>query len=94
MAVLEEILRSVPIRGATEGWNCVAWVREALDMVAKNDMAMGTAVLDWTTVRDAAMKYSREKIDNHRFDGKATAATFDKDLAPTYDLLEGKEVVS
>ncbi len=40
MAVLEEILRSVPIRaGAVEGWNCVAWVRKALAMVAENDMA-------------------------------------------------------
>lgn len=61
-------------------------------MVVKNDIAIGTAVLDWTIVRDAAMKYTQEKIDNHRFDGKTTA-TFNKDLAPTYDLLEGKEVV-
>ncbi|KAL1887412.1 hypothetical protein Sste5346_010235 [Sporothrix stenoceras] len=52
MIVLEEILRSVPIRaGAVEGWNCVACVREVLEMVAKNDVAMATAVLDWTTTK-------------------------------------------
>lgn len=93
IAILEEILRNVPIRaGQVEGWNCVAWVREALEMIEQNGKAVGTAILDWTTVRDASMKYTQEKIDNHRFDGKATYA-FDKELAATYDLLEDKEVI-
>lgn len=94
MAVLKEILRSVPIRaGKVPGWNCVAWVQEALEIVEANGKAMGTAVLDWATVRGAAMKYTQEKIDSHRFDGKATY-TFDKQLAPTYDLLEDREVIA
>ncbi|KAL1904715.1 hypothetical protein Sste5344_009579 [Sporothrix stenoceras] len=94
MAALYEILRSVPIRaGQVPRWNCVAWVREALEMIEANSKATGTAVLDWATVVDAAMKYSQDKINSHRFDGKATYA-FDPQLAPTYDLLEGKEVIA
>ena len=94
MAVLKYILKNVPIRaGAVEGWNCVAWVREALELVAIDDTAMGTAVLDWETVRDAAMKYTQEKLDNHRFDGTATAIS-EFDFPPTYNLLEGRELFS
>ncbi|CAK7274931.1 hypothetical protein SEPCBS57363_006417 [Sporothrix epigloea] len=94
MTALESVLRGVPIRaGAVDGWNCVAWVREALEMIANNDTAMGTAVLDWAKVRDAAMAFTQSKIDSHRFDGKAEVK-FGMDKAPTYDLIEGKELIA
>ncbi|CAK7562210.1 MAG: hypothetical protein SEPTF4163_000045 [Sporothrix epigloea] len=94
MTALESILRAIPIRaGAINGWNCVAWVREALEMVARSDTAMGTAVLDWAKVRDAAMAFTQAKIDSHRFDGKAVVK-FDMDKTPTYDLIKGKELIA
>ncbi|KAF4955405.1 hypothetical protein FGADI_4585 [Fusarium gaditjirri] len=52
---LEGTLRSVPVRGEQPGWNCVGWVKEALAALQNDNDALGTAVLDWTTVRDTAM---------------------------------------
>ncbi|KAF4509389.1 hypothetical protein G6O67_003565 [Ophiocordyceps sinensis] len=39
----------VPIRGGQPGWNCVEWVREALQMIQMDRKAIGTAVVDWPT---------------------------------------------
>ncbi len=69
-------------------WNCVVWVRQALLALQNDGKAVGTSVLDWHTVRDAAMKYCQEKIDAHRFDGKVK---FDMTRPATYDFLKKKK---
>ncbi|KAH9209878.1 hypothetical protein DL95DRAFT_476114, partial [Leptodontidium sp. 2 PMI_412] len=85
----ESILQGIPIRGQIAGWNCVEWVREALETLARDGRALGTGVVDWKTVRDACMDYVRKKKDQHRFDGHGN---FDAAKAATYDLIEGKEI--
>ncbi|KAF4987522.1 hypothetical protein FDECE_15397 [Fusarium decemcellulare] len=87
------ILRGLPIRGGEAGWNCVAWVKEALEALQRDGKALGTSRVDWETVRDAAMQYAREKEAAHRFDGQAGSGQFDVRKVPTWDLLTGREAV-
>ncbi|KAF2765264.1 hypothetical protein EJ03DRAFT_280396 [Teratosphaeria nubilosa] len=87
---VRSILRSVPIRDDTENWNCVYWVKEALQLLKADGRAIGTGELDWVLVRDTAMAYVKQKRDEHRFDGQVSMYG---DRPPTYDLLEGREKI-
>ncbi|RAH67819.1 uncharacterized protein BO66DRAFT_456579 [Aspergillus aculeatinus CBS 121060] len=83
------ILRSTAIRQNAPEWNCVSWVQEALGALNADSRALGTRILDWERVRDAAMEYCQRKKDQHRFDGKGD---FDMGAVPTYDLMVGREL--
>ncbi|KZF20584.1 hypothetical protein L228DRAFT_249337 [Xylona heveae TC161] len=87
---LINILRSVPIRQNVQGWNCVWWVKEALELLRADGKALGTSILEWKSVRDCAMAYCQAKKDKHRFDGKVK---YDMTKAATFDLIEGKETI-
>lgn len=87
---LVEILRSTPIRQGQAGWNCVFWVKEALETLTADGKALGTNVIQWEKVRSEAMAYCQSKKDQHRFDGQGN---FDTTKAPTYDLIERKEII-
>lgn len=67
---LAQLLRQIPIREGEEGWNCVLWVKEALSELEKSNKIIGTSMLEWQAVRDAAMEYCQRKKDQQRFDGK------------------------
>lgn len=55
---LTQLLRQIPIRqGEEEGWNCRFWVKEALLCIEQSKGVIGTSVLDWQAVRDAALTY-------------------------------------
>ncbi|KAJ4007793.1 hypothetical protein NW766_009598 [Fusarium irregulare] len=93
MGNLVTILRSVPVKSAEPGWNCIEWVREALSAVQSGGKAVGSSVLEWATVRQTAMWYVEHKSMQHRFDGQAAPGQFDTRRVPTYDILQGKELV-
>lgn len=98
-AVLESILATIPIRAedpAYPGWNCVAWLKEALETIASHPQrskALGTAILDWQTVRNAAMDYVGKKREQSRW-GVDAHKTYDMQKAPTFDLLQEKETIA
>ena len=87
---LRDILRSVPLRPDTAGWNCVAWVQEALETLVADGQVLGTHVVDWAKVREAAVGYCDKKIEAHRFDGKGE---LDSKWPPTLDLMNNVEVI-
>lgn len=88
---LESIFRQIPIRSAVEGWNCVAWVKEALEAALRDKKALGTTDnIHWNMVRDTAMWYVEQKKAAHRFDGKVQ---YDHSKAATWNMLEGCEQV-
>ena len=87
---LESALRKVPIRQGQMGWNCVGWVKEALEALNADGKALGTSVTEWQAVRDGAMQYVQRKKAEHRFDGRGN---FNMRYAATYDMLDGKETV-
>ncbi|PIG69458.1 hypothetical protein AARAC_005227 [Aspergillus arachidicola] len=87
---LVQILRSTPIRQGQAGWNCISWVKEALESLDADAKALGTSVTRWDKVRNEAMGYCQKKKDQPRFDGQGN---FDMRKVPTYDLMELKELV-
>ena len=86
---LQSVLRQIPIRAETPGWNCVAWVKEALQQLERDGRALGTSVTAWQSVRDTAMWYCEHKTSEGRF----TAEGYNPQKCPTYDIIEGKETV-
>lgn len=88
---LQAVLRGTPLREDQEGWNCVSWVKEALESLEKDDRALGTSVTKWGVVREGALSYVIRKKAEHRFDSEGE---FDISLVPTWSLLDDKEVVS
>lgn len=62
---LKEILRSFPIRQGQPGWNCVGWIKEALEKIRADGRVVVTSVLDWETVDKEAMAYCQRKKDQH-----------------------------
>jgi hypothetical protein len=61
MERLSSVLRSVPVKVAVPGWDCVSWVREALEALEKDGKALGTSKTDRSLVRDTAMQYVEQK---------------------------------
>jgi hypothetical protein len=84
------IVRNTPIRQGVAGWNCVGWVQEALQSLKADRKALGTAMTEWTKVKNTAMEYCERKKEEHRFDGQGN---YDMTKVPTYDLVEGKELI-
>ncbi|KAL3412674.1 hypothetical protein V8F44DRAFT_632632 [Aspergillus fumigatus] len=76
---LVEILRNTPIHQGQLGWNCVFWVKKALETLKVNPKALGTSIIKWEKVRSA-----------HRFDGQGN---FNMRKVPTYDLIKRKEII-
>jgi hypothetical protein len=88
---LAQLLRQIPVRQREEGWNCVSWVQEALSEVKSSKKVVGTSVVGWKAVRDAAMDYVQEKKAQHRFDGEGN---FDTSHVPTFDLIQRRETLA
>ncbi|KAK7943696.1 uncharacterized protein PG986_012809 [Apiospora aurea] len=53
---LQEIFRGIPERPDVPGWNCVGWVKEAVEALASDPRALGTSATAWDPIRDAAMR--------------------------------------
>jgi hypothetical protein len=94
------VLREVPVRDNQSGWNCVWWLREALEMLRADGKALsgGRAsplpAASWEEAGEAALGFVRRKEREHRFDGKAAPGWFDMSRVATYDLLRREEVVA
>lgn len=73
------------------GWNCVSWIQDALASAAQDGKALGTCQTDWMVVRDTVVWYVAKKAADHRFDGEGE---FDIGKVPTWDAIEGKELVA
>lgn len=87
---LERVLRSVPLRGDKEGWNCVSWIREALLLASLEPGVLGSHMEDWEEIRQKAMSYVEQKKISHRFDG---LGQFDVSKPATWDMLQDRELI-
>lgn len=87
LSALAETLKGVPVDNSDPSWNCVEWIRTAVEAIARNSALMGTSNLDWETIRTTAMAYCKQKTDQGRF------STSGLRKVPTYDLLERKETI-
>jgi hypothetical protein len=90
---LKSVLRETPIRAGESGldhWNCIEWLKEALDGLMRDRRALGSSVTDWKSVRDTAMWYVAKKKDEHRFDEQGK---YDPEKAATWDILDKRELI-
>ncbi|KAI9729180.1 MAG: hypothetical protein M1834_007087 [Cirrosporium novae-zelandiae] len=93
MKRLKSVLEATPVRAGQPGydhWNCVEWIKEALDRLTQDEKALGTSATDWDIVRDTAMWYSNKKKREHRFDGQGG---YDPKKVPTWSMLDKVELV-
>lgn len=95
---LVEILRGVPVGGqeeGEEGWNCVSWVRGAIERIRDGgEEVLGKgSVLEWRVVRDAAMGFVERKMGEGWF-RSGGQGNYEVGRVATWDLVEGREVVS
>jgi hypothetical protein len=67
-----EVIGTVSINLGENGWNCVSWVKEAVERLNYNDHTLGSNVTVWEKVRDGAMWYVQKKKAGHRFKGRET----------------------
>jgi len=90
---LINIFQSTPIRAGQPGhenWNCVEWVKEALELAGCDGEALQSPTIDWELVRNTAMWYANKKQKEHRFDGQGT---YDQSKTATWDLLTRQELI-
>ena len=85
---LRKVVEGIPV-GGDESFNCVSWVRSALEALFADGAAVGR-VTEWEKLREAAMWYAGEKRKARRFDGIGEG---DVSKVPTWDLMESKELI-
>ncbi|PIB02827.1 hypothetical protein CB0940_11960 [Cercospora beticola] len=86
---LIEVLRSIPVIQKDPGWRCRTWVANALEALRQDGKAVGTALLDWQKIEPAARKYVADK----KAAGRYNDVNQMQQARPTFDLIEGKEVL-
>ncbi|KAM0433314.1 hypothetical protein ACHAPT_004190 [Fusarium lateritium] len=84
---LDAIIEKTSIRPKQASWNCVIWVKEALQAATQDGEALEGAGTDWATARDIAMRYAGEKIEAGRFTN-----FFDFVKVPTWDGIENEQL--
>ena len=82
------IFRRIPVIQNDPGWRCRSWCANALAAIAEDSKAVGTSVLDWHRIEEAARRYVGEKTAQGRF---ATSALL-LQPKPTWDLLVNREI--
>ncbi|KAL4948715.1 hypothetical protein BDW69DRAFT_203385 [Aspergillus filifer] len=85
---LAQILHAIPIRQNKRGWNCVAWVREALERLTADGTALCTRI-EWETVRKETMRFCQRKTDHYLFRRQMGLGMT---KAVTYDLVRRREI--
>ncbi|KAI0834313.1 hypothetical protein F5Y06DRAFT_157148 [Hypoxylon sp. FL0890] len=86
---LVDIFRNTPVVQNDPNFNSRSWAIDALSRIAQDGKAVGTAVLDWEKIEEQAHKYVREKIEAGRYESGQDMTR----PKPTWDLLEGRELV-
>jgi hypothetical protein len=89
-AQLNRTLAAVPIVQNDPSWTCRIWVKNAIAALEADGKSLGTKVTDWETLENSAQDYVRTKIDAGRFSGPGD---WDPQFAPTYDLMNGMEII-
>ncbi|KAI0542836.1 hypothetical protein GGR58DRAFT_172379 [Xylaria digitata] len=86
---LIEILRATPVVQGDPNWRCRTWVADALSRIAGDGKSVGTAQLDWSKIEVVARNYVAEKSAVGRYNDVDTLMM----PKPTWDIIEGKEII-
>ncbi|KAL2022381.1 hypothetical protein VTK56DRAFT_5448 [Thermocarpiscus australiensis] len=86
---LVQILRTTPVVQNDPSFRCRTWVADALARIKADGKAVGTSQLDWDKIEPLARDYVAKKIEAGRYGSGANMAL----PRPTWDMIEGKELV-
>ena len=86
---LVDIIRSVSLVQNHPNWRCRTWVAAVLSRVAIDGGSVGTAELSWSRIERVSREYVGRKAAEGRY-GRGTNPTKAK---PTWNMLEGREIV-
>lgn len=92
-ARLREILGAIPVRPGVAGWTCKTWVQEAIQTLHQLQAAgdvLCRGVLEWQTVHDATIAYTKRKADEGRF---SRFGPWDRSKVATWDMLKDRETI-
>lgn len=86
---LVQIIRSTLVVQNDPNWRCRTWVADVLSRAATDGGAVGTAELSWPKIETVARDYVARKIADGRYGGDSDPCK----PKPTWDMLQGREVV-
>jgi hypothetical protein len=88
--LLQDIFCNTPVIQGNPEWRCRTWIADALCRLANAPgKAVGTAELDWDKIEGEARRYVMQKTDEGRYlDSESVLLP-----RPTWDMLEGREVI-
>jgi phosphoribosylaminoimidazole-succinocarboxamide synthase len=86
---LTYIFRTTPVIQGDPNWYCCTWVADVLSRMAKDGKSVGTAQLDWSKIEAVARNYVAGKSAVGRYDDANTLLL----PRPTWDIIEGREIV-
>ncbi|VTT59204.1 unnamed protein product [Fusarium fujikuroi] len=87
---LVEIIRSAPVIQNDPNWRCRTWVADVLSRIASDGgRAIGTSELDWAKIERVPRDYVANKTATGRYLDPAVMPL----PKPTWDMLQGKEIV-
>ena len=86
---LVEILRSIPVVQNDPSWRCRTWLANALKAIKADGKAVGTSELDWAKIEPLAREYVGKKVASGRYTIQQDA----QQPKPTWNMLDGKEIV-
>ena len=87
---LRTVLERVPLVQQDPAWTCRIWVKSAVAALEADGKCLGTRVSEWQMIERTANDYVAKKRQEKRFE---TSGKWPPLTVPTYDLLEGKEVI-
>lgn len=87
---LLEIMRTTPVVQNDPNWRCRTWIMDVFSRLSADEKALGTSESDWTKIESVARSFVAEKTDAGRYE-KYDELFLPK---PTWDMLQGKELVN
>lgn len=88
-------LRGVPIIQESPDWNCISWVRSAIERLNADGVLSESKVVDWSIIDRQCKDYVVKKKEAGRWRaGNSPDSTHELVKIPTWDMLQEREVVS
>lgn len=97
---LRRVLEGVPVyqvdddyvdRERARGFDCVTWVRTALEMLKEEGSGVLTGLGDWEVIQRKAVEYVEKKVEVGRWSAEWTEGKGEVEV-PLLDLLDGREI--
>lgn len=91
---IDASLRSVPVVQGDPDFNCISWVRSAIETLNAHGVLSVSKFVDWSTIDQQCKDYVAKKKQAGRWSSSPTSDSKHKFVKiPTWDMLQGREIV-